>query len=134
MNSGESATPTMTSSRQRPLITARKGQAVRDVIALMRDNGVSQMPVLAADGSRLVGIVAEGDLRDHLVKGEGGLDTEIDALVESDYATVTPATRIHLLRNIFNDATMVVVEERDAIVGVITKIDLIEYLAERRGE
>jgi len=121
------------SKKQRPLITARKGQAVRDVIALMRDNGVSQMPVLAADGSRLVGIVAEGDLLDHLVKGEGGLDTSIDDLIESDYATVSPATRIHLLRNILNDAKIVVVEERDAIVGVITKIDLIEYLAERRA-
>jgi cystathionine beta-synthase len=119
--------------KQRPLITARKGQAVRDVIALMRDNGVSQMPVLAADGARLVGIVAEVDLLDHLVQGEGGLDTPIDDLVESDYATVTSATRIHLLRNILNDAKMVVVEERDTIVGVITKIDLIEYLAERRA-
>jgi cystathionine beta-synthase len=121
------------SKKQRPLITARKGEAVRDVIALMRDNGVSQMPVLAPEGTRLVGIVAEGDLLDHLVKGEGGLDTPIDDLVESDYATVTPSTRIHLLRNILNDAKMVVVEERDAIVGVITKIDLIEYLAGRRA-
>ena len=67
------------------------------------------------------------------MKGEGGLDSPIDALVESDYATVTPATRIHLLRTIFNDAKIVVVEERDTIVGVITKIDLIEYLAERRA-
>jgi len=99
----------------------------------MRDNGVSQMPVLAGDGARLVGIVAEVDLLDHLVKGEGGLDTPIDDLIESDYATVSPATRIHLLRNILNDAKIVVVEERDAIVGVITKIDLIEYLAERRA-
>ena len=41
--------------------------------------------------------------------------------------------RIHLLRNILSDAKMVVVEERDAIVGVITKIDLIEYLAERKA-
>jgi cystathionine beta-synthase len=46
---------------------------------------------------------------------------------------VTPSTRIHLLRNILSDAKMVVVEERDAIVGVITKIDLIEYLAERKA-
>ena len=58
--------------------------------------------------------------------------TPIDDLIESAYATVTPATRVHLLRNIFNDAQIVVVEERDEIVGVITKIDLIEYLAERR--
>ena len=121
------------SKKQRPLITARKGQAVRDVIALMRDNGISQMPVLAADGSRLVGIVAEADLLDHLVKGEGGLDTEIDALVESDYATVTPATRIHLLRDHPQRREDGRRRGRDAIVGVITKIDLIEYLAERRA-
>ena len=52
---------------------------------------------------------------------------------ELNGATVSSATRIHLLRNILNDAKMVVVEERDTIVGVITKIDLIEYLAERRA-
>jgi cystathionine beta-synthase len=120
------------SKKPRPLVTAKKGDKVREVIAQMRDTGVSQMPVLDGDGRRLVGIVAEVDLLDHLVSGEGSLDMPIDDLVESDYATVTPATRIHLLRNIFNDAKIVVVEDRDEIVGVITKIDLIEYLAERR--
>ena len=117
---------------ERPLVTAKMGVRVRDVIAQMRDNGISQLPVVGPTG-RLAGIVAEVDLLNHLVKGEGGLDSPIDELVESDYATVTPATRVHLMRNIFNDAKIVVVEERDKIIGVITKIDLIEYLAERRG-
>src|SRR5215831_4285362 len=119
--------------KQRPLIVAKKGEQVRDVIASMRDSGVSQMPVLEGEGGRLCGIVTEVDLLNFLVKGEGGLEAPIDSLIESAYATVTPSTRIHLLRNIFNDAKMVVVEDRDAIVGVITKIDLIEYLAERRA-
>jgi cystathionine beta-synthase len=119
------------SKKPRPLVTAQKGARVRDVIALMRDNGISQMPVLGA-GGRLAGIVAEGDLLNHLVKSEGGLESSIDDLIESDYATVTPATRVHLMRNIFNDAEVVVVEDGEEIVGVITKIDLIEYLAERR--
>ena len=120
------------SRKERPLVTAKLGAKVRDVITLMRDNGISQLPVVRPNG-RLAGIVAEVDLLNHLVKSEGGLDSPVDDLAESDYATVTPATRIHLLRNIFNDAKVVVVEERDEIVGVITKIDLIEYLAERRG-
>ncbi len=118
--------------KQRALISAKKGESVREVIAVMRDTGFSQLPVLEGEGGRLAGIVAESDLLDFLVKGEGGLEATIDALVESDYATVSPATRIALLRNIFNDAKMVVVESGDQIVGVITKIDLIEYLAERR--
>src|SRR5438132_554647 len=116
----------------RPLVTAKMGERVRDVIALMRDNGISQVPVLRPTG-RLGGIIAEVDLLNHLVKSEGGLDNPIDDLIESDYATVTPATRIHLLRNIFNDAKIVVVEDVDQVMDVITKIDLIEYLAERRG-
>jgi cystathionine beta-synthase len=119
--------------KPRPLVTAKKGDKVRDVITQMRDTGVSQMPVLDAEGRRLVGIISEVDLLNFLVSGEGRLDTQIDDLIESDYATVTPATRVHLLRNIFNDAKIVVVEERDEIVGVITKIDLIEYLAEKRA-
>ncbi len=118
--------------KPRPMVAAKLGDRVRDVIALMRDNGISQVPVVRPNG-RLAGIVAEVDLLNHLVKSEGGLDSPIDDLAESDYATVTPATRIHLLRNIFNDAKIVVVEERDEIVGLIAKIDLIEYLAERRG-
>lgn len=122
------------SKKARPLIAAKKGDKVRNVIALMRDNEVSQIPVLDEGGRQMAGIVSEVDLLNFLVRGEGptGLDTPIDDLVESDYATVTPATRVHLLRNIFNDATMVVVQDRDDIVGIITKIDLIEYLAEKR--
>ena len=119
--------------KQRPLITAKRGESVRNVIASMRDSGVSQMPVLEHEGGQLAGLVTEVDLLGFLVQGEGGLDAPIDPLVESDYATVTPSTRIHLLRNIFNDAQMVVVQSGDAIVGVITKIDLIEFLAERRA-
>ena len=119
--------------KPRPLISARKGDRVRDVIGLMRDNGISQMPVLESAGGRMAGIVAEVDLLNFLVKGERNLDSPIDDLLESDYATVTPATRIHLVRNIFNDAKIVVVEDGDQVSDVITKIDLIEYLAERRG-
>jgi len=119
--------------KPRPLVTAQKGQSVREVIALMRDHGVSQLPVLETEGGRLAGIVAEVDLLKHLVEGAGGLDAPIDALIESDYATVTPATRIHLVRNIFNDAAVVVVQDRDVVVGIIAKIDLIEFLAGRRA-
>jgi cystathionine beta-synthase len=121
------------SKKPRPLISAKRGDHVREVIALMRDNGVSQMPVLEPSGHGLAGIVAEVDLLNYLVKGEGSLDSAIDDLIESDYATVTPSTRIHLVRNIFNDATIVVIQEGDEVVDIITKIDLIEYLAQRRG-
>ena len=115
---------------ERTLITAQRGDSVRRVVALLKDHGISQVPVL--DGGRVVGLVAEVDLLKHLVS-EGRLDDPTDALIGSDYATVTPATRLVLLKNIFNDAKMVVVQDRDDMVGLITKIDLIDFLAEQRA-
>jgi cystathionine beta-synthase len=116
---------------ERKLLSVEKTDSVRKVIGILKDNGFSQVPVL--DKGRMVGLIAEADLLKHLITGEGKLDDAIDQLVESDYATVTPATRIVLLKNIFNDAKLVVVQERDEVVGLIAKIDLIEYLADRRA-
>jgi cystathionine beta-synthase len=116
----------------RKVITAKRGETIRSVIGLLKEHGISQVPVVDENG-RMEGMVAEVDLLNHLVRAEGKLDDAIDPLIESDYATVTPATKVVLLRNIFNDAKLVVVQDGDALAGIITKIDLIEYLAERRA-
>jgi cystathionine beta-synthase len=116
---------------ERRLITAKRGDSIQRVVGLLKEHGISQVPVL--DDGRMIGLVAEVDLLNHMVRMEGKLDDPIDPLVESDYATVTQATRVVLLKTIFNDAKLVVVQEGDALVDIITKIDLIDYLAERRA-
>lgn len=111
------------------LITVGRDTSVRDAVATLKQHGISQLPVLDETG-RHSGIVAEIDLLNFLVEHEGGsLDTPIAELVESDYATVTPHTRISLLKRIFNDAKVVLVTENDNLRGLLTKIDLIDYLA-----
>ncbi|MBK6916583.1 MAG: pyridoxal-phosphate dependent enzyme [Deltaproteobacteria bacterium] len=114
------------------LITAPTSATVRDAIQIMKEHGISQLPVLD-DNGRHCGIVAEIDLLNYLVEHEGALAEPLTALVESDYATVTPQTRIQLVRNIFNDAKVVLVVEADRLLGVLTKIDIIDYLASHRG-
>jgi cystathionine beta-synthase len=108
--------------------TVRRTTTVREAIGLLKEHGISQLPVLDEHG-RHCGILAESDLLRFLVENEGRLDAPIAELVESDYATVTPHTRIQLLKNIFSDAKVVLVVERDQLQGVLTKIDLIDYLA-----
>ena len=122
----------LASAGTRTLITAHRGEPISKVIGLLRDHSISQIPVLDEAG-RMIGLVAEADLLRHLVSAEGKLDDPIDPLVEADYATVTPATRVVLLRTIFNEAKLVVVQDGEKLSGIISKIDLIEYLAERRG-
>jgi len=111
------------------VVTAECSIKVRDVIDLMKSNGISQVPVL--EGNRLRGMVHEVDLLRHLVSGRGTLDSTIGELVESDYATVTPSTRVELLKGVLSDAKIAIVMEKDNVIGIVSKIDLIDYLARR---
>jgi cystathionine beta-synthase len=111
------------------IITAHPTDRVRDVIARMKAHGISQLPVVEDD--RLLGAVAEVDLLRYLVSGEHSLDSSVGPLAESDYATVSPRTSIENLQGLLNNARMAIVTDEGRIVGVVTKIDLIDYLARR---
>ncbi|MEK6606169.1 MAG: cystathionine beta-synthase, partial [Myxococcota bacterium] len=117
----------MIRGRERRVITVRKGATVSEAIGLLKQHDISQLPVLGESG-RLSGIVTEVDLLNFIVSGVGKLDQPIDDLVEADYQTVTPATRVVLLKNIFAEAKLVCVLDRDELIAVVTKIDLIDYL------
>lgn len=112
----------------RALVTARPDDTVRHVVATMKQHGISQLPVVG-DDDRLYGIVAEVDVLRHLVTGEGYLDGTIENLVESDYASVTPETRVELLQSVLADAKIALVTEGRKLVGLVSKIDLIDYLS-----
>lgn len=111
------------------VITAQPDDTLRHVIQTMKTHGISQLPVV--EGGRLRGIVAEVDVLRHLVSGEGHLDSTIAPIIESDYATVTPDTKVELLQSVLSDAKVALVTENDKLVGIISKIDLIDYLARR---
>lgn len=111
------------------VITARAEDRVRDVIARMKAHGISQLPIMKE--GRLLGAVAEVDMLRYLVSGEHSLDSPVEPLVESDYATVSLETRIENVQGLLNDARMAIALDEGKIVGIVTKIDLIDYLARR---
>src|SRR5262249_60698798 len=55
------------SKQNKQLFTATLGDPMRKVMATMRQNGVSQMPVLNPDGT-LAGLIEEVDLLNHLLE------------------------------------------------------------------
>ena len=111
------------------IVTAQRNMTVREVISTLKSLGISQLPV--TDGKKLVGLVHEVDLLRHLVSGEGTLDSTIADLVESDYATVSPDTKVELLQGVLNEAKIALVLDAGELAGIVTKIDLITYLADR---
>ncbi len=109
------------------IVTATPQSKVREVIELMKRLSISQLPVV--ETGKLRGIVAEVDLLRHLVTGMKRLDSPIGDLAEGDYATVTPDTKIELLQSALADAKVAIVTDREAVQGIVTKIDLIDFLA-----
>ncbi|MEO7113423.1 MAG: pyridoxal-phosphate dependent enzyme, partial [Polyangiaceae bacterium] len=111
--------------------TAKSSDTILEVVNLLKRFGISQLPVV--DDGKLRGLIHESDLLKALLSGRTQ-DTQIHEMIESDYATVTPSTRVELIKNVLNDAKIAIVMDREQIVGVVSKIDLIDYLATRVGQ
>jgi len=109
--------------------TASPTSKVREVIATLKELGISQLPVV--EKGKLSGMVGEVDLLRHLVSGDHTLDSPIAGIVESDYATVSLDTKVELLQGVLADAKVAIVTDREEVVGIVTKIDLIDFLAKR---
>ena len=113
------------------LITACISDRVGEVIALLKEHDISQVPVLRPDGS-LAGMVTEVDLLKYL------LDSTSDhASEESIESILRPAEGIFKANATLEaalpallDGMAVLVTEGDQPVGILTKIDVLDFIAQ----
>src|SRR5262249_5645035 len=117
-------------SRKQEVLFAEKGQRIDAVVEQMRKHGYSQLPVHDAHGST-VGMIHEYDLLNALVSKKQGFHDPIDPLVAPLQGVVSPEATLNRLREVFAQDNVAVVKEHEQVIGIVTKIDLIEYLAER---
>ncbi len=103
-------------------------ETIGAVIGQMKEFGISQLPV--TDSGRLVGIVTERRILSAMVEG-CTLSQKISDIVESDFATVDSQTPVASLSPLFTTAAVLVVLDEGALRGLIAKIDLIEYMADK---
>ncbi|MFW5968990.1 MAG: CBS domain-containing protein, partial [Persicimonas sp.] len=108
--------------------TAELDDEVSEVIEAMKSHGISQLPVL--DKGQVVGVVNETDVLDHLL-GEGAGDDSIEDVIETHFAIVEPSNRISLMGQFFKQNKVVFVVDGDDLVGIITKIDFIDYVSRK---
>ena len=111
------------------LVTASRREAVSDVIGKMKEYDVSQLPVL--DDGKLVGMIAEVDLLNALLEGSHRPADPIEPIVDPAPPVVEPETSVDALARIFPSANAAVVVDHGAVVGIVTKIDVIDHLAKR---
>ena len=99
------------------------------VIDKMKQHDISQLPVLAND--ELVGLIRESDLLAMLVSGKHSSTNPIREAIEVDYHTISPQTPVSRLAEMFSkgNCDVVFAVDNKKLVGILTKIDLIDYLA-----
>ncbi|MCI0805276.1 MAG: pyridoxal-phosphate dependent enzyme [Chloroflexi bacterium] len=111
------------------LILATQDDPLQEVIARMRDNGVSQLPVVDGQG-RLVGLVSEVDLLDHMLKSDRDAAQSIAPMVNPDVGSVFEADPLEeVLPELVTRKVIVLTDETGGPVGIVTVIDALEYIA-----
>jgi cystathionine beta-synthase len=87
---------------------------------------VSQIPVM--QGERLIGIVDESDLVMHLYTDPKRFQDPVSTAMVEDLDTIAPDAPLGDLLPMFQRGHVAIVAERGRFVGLITRIDLLNYL------
>lgn len=116
---------------RRKVIHAEAGERLSAVLGKFKQHGISQMPVL--EGARLAGMLTETSVLRQLASGRATPDTAVAEIMERRVAKLLPQSSAGEIAPILERGeVVVVVDEQDRVLNLITKMDLIEVLAARR--
>ena len=113
------------------LITANINDKMNAVIKVMKEHDISQVPALNDDGS-LAGIVSEVSLLMHMLEAdhEHTPDETIEGMVQEAPATYPGHTLLEDVLQHIVDRNVVLVMEGNKPTGILTKIDILDYIAQ----
>ncbi len=127
---------------EREVITVSPDDQMSAVITLMKDRGISQTPV-QQDG-KFLGLVREVDLLLHMFEAHDGhthtADETIAASIQTDYLSALPSTPLQTVMGEMtgeNENAVLVFDKHGAdskLIGLLTKIDILDYMMNRIDE
>lgn len=115
------------------LLCLDKKEQTSIAIDLMREKGFSQIPV--TDNGRLVGMLKEKHLLELLVSGQYSKSTLVEDVMNRNVPCVQSETPLSALQELLLDSgSVVVIDQERKPIQIITKIDLVEWIAVNRGK
>ena len=97
----------------------------------MADLGISQMPIDADDSNESMMIIHEVDLLQSMVRGECTADCDVLRAAKPMHGMVGLDDSLAKVQEVFDDENVAMVVEDAHVIGVISKIDMVEFLAAR---
>src|SRR3954447_1155375 len=118
-----------------PLVHVHPDETVRDAIAVLREFGVSQVPVVKAEpplaAAEVVGAVAERELLERAFADPAVLSRPVGEVMDRPLPTVGGGEPVELTVSRLEKASAVLVLDNGHPVGILTRSDLLEFLVQR---
>src|SRR3989338_846066 len=102
------------------IITAKSSEKAAEVIKIMNNKNISQIPVI--DGDNVIGLVSESSALEHAEKLKHCTTAEI---MEEVPPIVPLTTSISVVSNLLKHYPIVLVKKKGTLAGIITKADLL---------
>lgn len=112
---------------QPELIFAKVGQTVMDVVKLLKQHNISQVPVYSE--GEIVGILDESDLIFPLATGKLKPAEPIIHLIKGNIIWVDEEDNLESLSDHFQKGFIALVRDASGTVRLITKIDLLDFIS-----
>ena len=116
------------------LVHTHPTETLRDAIEILREYHVSQMPVVNAEppvmSGEVAGAVSERDLLEALFTGKAHLADSVSAHMSPGLPLVGAGEPIATARHELEHSDAVLVIEDGKPVGVLTRADLLAFLAD----
>jgi cystathionine beta-synthase len=116
------------------LVHTHPSETVRDAIGILREYGVSQMPVVGAEppvmAGEVAGSVSERELLSAVFEGRANLVDAVGLHMSPALPMIGAGELVSSLAKTLRDLDAVMVVEEGKPVGVVTRYDLLGFLSE----
>ncbi len=116
--------------KKQTIITASEHDPILTIVGMMKQHGVSQVPIVDGKGHP-VGMVHEMDILRALQAGTVKTTDPAKAVSAHLGGMIYPKARIEELYRIFETNQVAIVVDQEKIVGIISQIDVIEFMGKR---
>jgi cystathionine beta-synthase len=127
---------TRKSGRLPEFVHVHPSETVREAIDILREYGVSQMPVVRAEppvmAAEVMGSVVERDLLDALFNGRARLADPLERHMSASLPLVGSGEPVAAAMAALQDADAAVVLDDGRPIGIVTRQDLLGFLAAHR--
>ena len=116
---------------ERAAVTVEPDETLMAAFARMKLHDVSQLPVM--DDGRIAGIVDEGDILLSVQEDSGRFQQPVRTAMTANLETIDPGAPVDALPVLFAEDKVAIVMDGERFLGLITRIDLLNYLRQRAG-